>query len=962
MDKWLVRKMGIAFFLFLLFSFSAAEKVGKLTYTGKPEDINDSTVEVPSEAVVMSEKVQVSQSTDVIEGIIDSSTPPSIFFVIDHSGSMFWSSTSSGMNGKNPVDSAGNRFVVTQKLLDTINTTYPEAEVGISLFAGSLYFHVGDDGEVITDLDDGNNGDYFEGGYLKLLTLNKTYNSILYGSKTGYQLISDYLKTRTSNTAETDDAGHEYVTIDYAPTNTALPSQGTNITAGFESAKDAFKYTTNDVNNQYVIFFSDGEANRPSTPLSEQNKFMEGDNVPTTFTIYFTEDGEVPTSIETMTENIKKNNYSDNNENSKNWPYDNTQNADSLTQFLFDSVFSLIKTQVVSKPLEVTVNDKKPDGTPVEIDGKFIYTFSSTFPFTDEENDFKYVIEYTSQKPDPDDPNKLIAFDTTVTSNFTIKLTPDATLDTSIFNLELWDRSIKFYDDNDNELSSLYEAVNNLKVRFEVKKVDIIYDYSNVEIEAVSVDSSFDGAGVLTDVKILDKETLTLTSVSSTDSTEVFSATIPIKLANVNQNNGTLETDFVDDFYFTFRNKNNPKLPLDTLVAHIQYKVSGVINMAEATYFDKKDGDGNKGADGLVDSIYIALINDEKLDFDNDDLDKFMENLNLPSYRDFEVLKSSISQNGISLNVKQKANVCNTSIHKDDVIRMEQITLDSGYVSSSSVVPLDAMAPVIVSARAIQYEAESDTTIDTLIVRFSEPVEDINFSEPFLFMDSKTELNYNSVELTFLNNNKDAQEVSFQIDKINRANEVINDGDSIWIHTIGSSVVEDTDNKLVQQEENNIKRPIQAFYVVKPFDIEVKVTGPIDFIKPDENSAIDIKIIEKLDPENLEQLKQTGDDEFHGLLIVGETIQADDEDPKDIELKGDFAIYDYLGNSVWKASKMTFDEETKTLYYVWNGKNTKGRIVGSGTYVSVMHIETISTISGEVTEERNIKKFLNVKN
>lgn len=958
MDKWLTRKIGIALFLIVLFFFSSisfAEKVGKLTYTGVPEALDGKTEEVPSHAVLMSERVFVGQPEF---GIKDTSVPPSIFFVIDHSGSMY------GVK-YNATDRWGNRLKVTKKLVDAIYEKYPDAEVGFTVFAKHLYFDTTDDNSIITNVT-GNDGTYYEGGYIPLLKLNKKYNSDALGEKTGYEIIDHYLKTDTSTSEEANEVNGKYLNFLYRPSYSELAVSNTNITAGFDAVKDAFNpnNTSSLKKNQYVIFFSDGDAQAPSNN-DVKNEFQKGENVPTTFTVYFTSNSGVPSSIETMTNNIKENDYSTNNKLSKYWPYDNSQGEEKLTDFLFDSVFSVITTSTESKPNNITINGEEPDGLDSS-SGEYVYIFSKTFPFKQEENDFKYVIKYEYAIPDPNDTTKTIEKDSTIETNFTIKLTEGATLDNDIFTLDCWDRSIKFYDQNGTQLSSLYEAVENLEVRFEVKKEDIFYEYDkdSVALDVVSVDSSFDGSGNLTDVKILDKESLDLKRISNTDSTQVFSAKIPIGLDAYKQNNGKLETDFVDDFYFTFRNNNKIKLPLDTLVTHIHYGVSGVIEMEEAFYYDTRFVNGDKGADGLVDSIIITLKNDS-LDLDEDDLELFLKNLTLPSYRDFEILDSSITNNSISLRVNEKAKRNNTEIHDDDVIKMGQITLDSGYVSSKSIVPKDKMAPVIISARAIQYEAKNDSTADSLIVKFSEPVSDINDNEPFLFLETETGLEYNSVELTLINNDNDKKEVTFEINQVNRENNVINNGDSIWINTNGNSVSDLADDKNTQEESDNIKRPILAHYVAKPFDITVKVTGPIDFIDPDENSAIDSKIIEKLDPDNLEQLVQTDDDEFHGMLIIGETIgegEEDGGDPQDIELRGKFAIYDCVGSSVWKASKMSFDDETKTLYYVWNGKNTQGRIVGGGTYISIMHIESVSTISGEVTEERTIKKFLTVKN
>lgn len=942
MDKWHFRKIGFAFFLFFFLTISNADQVCKLTYTGIPEDINGETIDVPSQAVFMSEKVVVGQPTEIIEGTIDTSNPPSIFFVIDHSGSMYFKSFD---NGKTARDRWGKRFVVTKDLIDTIQKTYPDAEVGISLFALNLYFDTTDDENILSNVTN-NNGTYYKGGYIPLLKLNKLYTSSI-GEKTGYEILTHYLQTDTSNSSETSGANQEYLTLDYRPTDSDLSTSNTNITAGFDAVKDAFSKSSSNNNDRYVIFFSDGDAKAPSNNTTELNKFKEGDNVPTTFTIFFTESDEVPGSIDTMTQNIKTNGYSDNNNLSNAWPYDNNEN-DTLMELLLENVFSIINTKSVSKPLEITVNGKKPDGKPIEINGEFVYTFSSTFAFEEKENDFNYEIHYEVVYQDTVDTSITHTKDTTIYSNFTINLTDGASKPDD-FELDCWERRLEFYY-NGNQITSANETMiaNGIEIRFISEEVDTFYTYKDVKLEVINSNPAINGSP--------DKETFNMSEPDS-----FFSVLVPIDVNNSNSGDGKLQINGADEIIVIYK---NPLLPLDTLRDTLPFKMSGTILMSETAYFDKKGVDGDEGADGLVDSIYITFENDDAVNLSQDDIDQLISNVQLPSYRDFEITGKALNDYGLSLNVNEKAKRCNTAIATEmDTIKLSQVILDhGGWINRSAILPKDEMAPVIVSARAIQYEVDNDSTCDSLIVTFSESVADINYNEPFLFLDTETDLKYNSVELSLLDNNKDSRVVTFKIDKINRAKEVINNGDSIWINTTASSVMDNTEKKISQQEDNNIKRVIGAYYVSKPFDIEVTVTGPIDFIDPDEKSAIDINIINILDEENLDQLKKTGDDEYHGLLIVGETIQDDEEDPQDIELRGNFAIYDYLGNSVWKASKMSFDDDTKTLYYVWNGKNSKGRVVGSGTYISVMSIETVSTISGEVTEERSIKKFLSVKN
>lgn len=947
MDKWRFRLLGIL--TLILISTSFAEKVARLTYTGIPEDINDSTIQIPSQAVYMSEKVLVGQPTEIIEGTIDTSTPPSIFFVIDHSGSMFYKSFTQENTTQSARDRWGARFRVTRDLIDSIKAVFPDAEVGFSVFGTNLYFDPTQDDlfEKVT----GNNEDNYSGAYIPLLKLNQEYE-YSEGTASGYDILKHYLDTDTNETSNSDQT---FLDLKYKPNNTALDDASTNITAGFDAVKDAFKSATYPKNKQYVIFFSDGVATQPSNNDEEKLRFLNGIDNPTLFTVFFSPTGDIPPMIDSLTTVVKNNGYSESNVETNAWSIE--ANYETLMTTLLDNVFSIINTKSVSKPLEVTVNGKIPDGKPELINGEYVYTFSSSFPFTGEKNDFDYKIHYEVIFQDTIDTTITHTKDTTIYSNFTIELSDAATLPDG-FKLDSWDRSIKFYTNN-RPINEASEVVSELEVRFEVSKVDMFYGYSEVTLEIFSGDSIVDSTGAFNGYKKFDTEICKLTSIDSTDSGQIFSKKLPLAIDDVTKNNNKLETDGLDNFFFVFRNFNKPKLPLDTLVRVLPYSVSGSLLMDEATYFDKKRTDGTLGADGLVDSIYISLSNMSNVELDKADVDTLVKNIKLPGYRNFKVIKSELNNYGISINVEEEAQLCNTSINETkDSIELKQIVLpNGGWINGSKILPKDKIAPVIVSATAIQYEASDSNSTDSLIVKFSEPIEQVNGSEPFHLYAFEEDEDYN-ISVNFLSNNKDKQEMVFEITDISGA-DIIHFGDSIWINE-NSDVEDEVGNR--QDHENNIKRVIKSVYNEKPFDIKVEITGPIDLTEPNDKSIIDTSIIKILDPENKELLKEDKNGDIHGILIVGETVGEDtSETAGEVELTGTFAIYDCLGSTVSERSKMSFDPESKALFYVWSGKNMKGRFVGGGTYVALMDIKSISKITGETIKNITKKKFIAIK-
>jgi hypothetical protein len=321
------RKPGISALLSVLFfiSFIAtslqARQVGKFSYRGDIRTLDgDTTIQVSDTMVAMSEKVRAFQ--DVLSDTI--STPPSIFFIIDNSTSM------SGTNGNDPV---GNRFTVTSALIDTVMAKFPQAEVGLAVFIGGLYYNPASKPGIFQTITSASRmGLDSTGAFVPLLTLNQTY-----GTQTGYQILKEVLAVNNG-----------------ALTYASIPNlqTGTNINSGFDAAIQAYSATNFAKENQFIIFLSDGEANRPT---SSSSAFTAATNCPTTFTVYFTTGATVPTTIQTYTANCKINGYSTSNDSSNAWAYRNTT-FDALMGFLMDHVLSIIIKDEIINPSTLVIN------------------------------------------------------------------------------------------------------------------------------------------------------------------------------------------------------------------------------------------------------------------------------------------------------------------------------------------------------------------------------------------------------------------------------------------------------------------------------------------------------------------------------------------------------------------------------------------------------------------------------
>ncbi len=431
--------------LLILVALCQAERVGKILYTGYAENFIDTTMLVPKDIVAMTEYIYVSHP-ESLTVLVDT---PSIFFIIDHSGSMYqydYDSASSTLDP--PKDPLGYRFKVTRDLIDTLSNTrkFPGIEVGVGVFGSCLYYDTSD--AIFQTVSGEPNTMFFDkGGFIPLLKLDQMYNG-----KLGADIIKEKLQTQTKDkTVYVDWAGPDTI-IKYEWDDLTAPSEfffsgGTDINIGFIAAKKAMRASTYKKENHYCIFFSDGAA----TDGSPMNLYVEGTDVPTTFTIFFTPDGQAPQSLQNMNENIKQNGYSSSNQISTLWPFENTS-YDTLMQFLMDNVISVFEQTVQVIPLEVTINGVNGNAT---WDGeKFV--LPSIVPLTGRTTDFLYditfIIKYDSITITGD--TIPVEIESTVPINFSVYIDDNMTDPPDSFEVEYWDRTLGLYHD-DTKITSI---------------------------------------------------------------------------------------------------------------------------------------------------------------------------------------------------------------------------------------------------------------------------------------------------------------------------------------------------------------------------------------------------------------------------------------------------------------------------------------------------------------------------
>ncbi len=325
--------------IFTLWGMTFASERCVMSFSACPDSFNNKTILVPDKVVGIAPSILACKDSKSI-AVNDT---PSILFIIDNSGSMFFAT-----NNSTPAsDPSGARFNVTRDLLDSIAVKWPHAEVGLVVFRQYLVFDTNTTQPVYyKKYFKTLSRDYYghpSQAYIPFLTLNQSYDS-----RTGLTILKDILQTKTFTGRQ------DTIDLVYRPdtSNAAF----TNINAAFFAAREAFANAVNAKNKQFIVFLSDGVATQGESlangiPQEYYRDSTKG--VPTTFTIFLTANNTAPQTIRTMTQNIQNNGYSSSN------PLSNYFSLQASYQSLMTTIMQNVINQihVDALPLKMVLNN-----------------------------------------------------------------------------------------------------------------------------------------------------------------------------------------------------------------------------------------------------------------------------------------------------------------------------------------------------------------------------------------------------------------------------------------------------------------------------------------------------------------------------------------------------------------------------------------------------------------------------
>jgi len=348
------------------------ERYCELSLRSCPETYDGKTLQVPLEVVSLSANIRACATAEV--NGVTTGDPPAIMFIIDHSTSMV-SQTSECSGGG--CDPNGNRFRVTRALIDSIYKTFPNAEVGITIFSNGLVLD-SDRDENLVQFASVDVSDSFgvRQSYMPLKPLNApalTGGTNPFAGANASPSIIDVYRGMFTQAA-----------VGRWALKDRSEMRGTNISLAFEAALEEFKRTSIPKKDQYIIFLSDGSPGLiqsqtgvgPCTGhywCGREYDFAEGTNTPTTYTVFLQGNAINPTApdiLQTMTTNVQNNGYSETNPQSSIWAVN--AGYESLLNLMMDNIFTEMLTQTQGTPKKIVVESAGIiDSTDQVIDSAF---------------------------------------------------------------------------------------------------------------------------------------------------------------------------------------------------------------------------------------------------------------------------------------------------------------------------------------------------------------------------------------------------------------------------------------------------------------------------------------------------------------------------------------------------------------------------------------------------------------
>ncbi|MFP4162440.1 MAG: hypothetical protein ACLFVE_00535 [Chitinispirillaceae bacterium] len=652
-------------------------------------------------------------------------------------------------------DSSDYRYEVMEQIIDSLAELSPVSEVGIAVFSNQLMHNFQDDPYYV-QLDPQSG---WHDSYIPLTKLDTTIDGMNAVEKLKEAVALSENKDPNWN-ARTLING-DYGSTGRTNERSGLTAEGyvgtTDVTLGMDAARHAFQSASYSADRQYVIFLSDGEAQHVDEERSSFiDDYMKGENLPTTYTAYFINQSKmIPQEMKTMTESIQQNGYSTNNTKTEIWKQSGRE-LDLMSKILNLTVGSGPQLYP-STPLSMTINGV----TTTDFDDSLAY-FENPFALQGEATQFEVDYTWRIDKPTPEEDS--------VRTLVTVVQSDDPDLQSwrcwEQGTLELWYQGA--------QIDRVEEDMTRLEVRF----------YPQESVSGVTVDG---GNSSRTDSLEID-----LTNNGDYWS-ELFDREYGSPVAD-----NIIQTENGDSLVLVYR---NPDIPLDTVRLAVPVAVQRNMALRQAYLIDRN-------SNGHPDLIRV-IQGEEKIAAE--DCSTLVKAVAVQTQRSFSVESITPDADGFLISLDEEGDdvTPNTGVEQDERLLISRSSLESGgTLPSTDKALIDSMAPVLVNASYLDYSEVEDT----VVVTFSEPIDQIYSSNPLLF--HRLEETY-SLHLEYVESS--GSQVKFSVTQT-AGQMSAQRGDSVNIDVNASvsdamiNIQSNEDNPLVLLEYQVINRATQAVY------------------------------------------------------------------------------------------------------------------------------------------------------
>jgi hypothetical protein len=330
-------------------------------------------------------------------------------------------------------------------------------------------------------------------------------------------------------------------------------------------------------------------------------------------------------------------------------------------------------------------------------------------------------------------------------------------------------------------------------------------------------------------------------------------------------------------------------------------------------------------ADGAIDRIDIVLskaVNVSDCEFSINWNNKQVPDANLTN-RTAKISADNPKMIQVSVNGNQ---LTGQQIATSGVMMVTVVHKSFG--KTNAVKAADSAAPVLVNA---MFKKSVDSDIDTLDVEYSEAI-DVSPDDAFLLWSVQDGKQYSFVCSDKGKASGFAQKTMI-VTKTNGV-ESASRNDSVWIRP--DAGVKDMNGNV---QSNSLNRRVLLKIGQIPLNIKI-ISGPNPFVPGISTFPTDQDVPDKIKNKKGFLIRVSLSNGKAGKLAIS-------------DINGKIKIFDGMGSFIYSGTLIKgANAEMNNYYFLWEGTNKRGRMVGTGTYIAHLETESVEAEKGMDVQRR----------